>query len=63
MVLFIPTMGGVDVNVNGQPFGHIDKDGFFTGPTVVQSFLRISPHDLKSIAKCAAGFIAEVKGS
>lgn len=50
MVEFRTTMGGYEVIVDGQPFGHIDKDGFFTDPTVVKDFMRVSSSDLREIA-------------
>lgn len=50
MVEFRSTMGGYEVRVDGQLFGHIDKDGFFTDPTVVKDFMRVSSNDLRKIA-------------
>jgi hypothetical protein len=50
MVDFRLTMGGYEVFVNEQTFGHISKDrGFFTDPTVVKCFMEMSADDLQTI--------------
>ena len=52
MVEFQLTMGGFDVLVNGELFGHLQKDfGFYTDPTVVKKFLVVSSKDLIKIAQ------------
>ncbi len=58
MVTFEPTMGGLRVIVNGDWCGYIDKEGFFTEPTVVQHFIRMSPADLRDIADKATEYVA-----
>ena len=45
------TMGGYSVTINGQPFGYIDKDGFFLDIRSRDKFLRISNLDLMTLAK------------
>lgn len=50
MVEFGTSAGGYEVRVDGKLFGYIDKNGFFTDPTVVKSFMRVSSDDLRQIA-------------
>ena len=45
------TMGGYSVEINEQPFGYIDKDGFFLDMRSTDKFLRISNSDLKQLAQ------------
>ena len=56
MVEFRHTMGGYEVRVDGNPFGHIVKNGFFTDPTVVKNFMRVSSDDLRKIADKAEDY-------
>lgn len=51
MVKFELTMGGFDVMVNGQLFGHLMRGhGFFIDPTTVKTFLEVPEKDLEIIA-------------
>lgn len=54
-------MEGVSVEVDSLPFGHIDELGFFTDPTVIREFMRVSPGDLKKIAERAEEISARLR--
>jgi len=52
MLSFKQTMGGYEVAVNGESFGHISQEhGFFTDPTVVKKFIEVPSTDLRELAE------------
>lgn len=52
MLTFRETMGGYEVLIDGKQFGWISKEnGFFTDPTAVKEFIKVSPSQLMEIAK------------
>ena len=63
MVRYVATMGGVSVWINNLPFGHIDKEGFFTDSTVIAEFTRISSDDLRKIADRVDEFKARLRAT
>jgi len=51
MVTFTRTMGGYDVRIGDNLFGHLDKKGFFLDPTTVRTFIHVNIEDFYEIIK------------